>query len=126
MDLRNFISATVLDINDAIMDIQGEDGGVYELAPATQRSAHGGHDFGRVHFDVAVVAGQEQSQTIRGKAGVGIVKVVSIEGNAEMGSSSVNEKSSRISFDLVLALHGDRKHSKRSLSSGQADTELGA
>ena len=100
MDLKDFVSTTVLSIHDAVIDIEKNGGGKYEIGADTKRKQ--GVDHGTIHFNVAVTAGKQKSASGQGKGKANFIHVVSIEGDAEASLNTKDESTSRIAFDLVL------------------------
>lgn len=97
MDLKEFVSTTVLSIHDAVVDIENNGGGKYEIGADTKRKS--GIDHGTIHFNVAVTAGKEKSASGKGKSKASFIHVVSLEGDAEANLKTKDESTSRIAFD---------------------------
>lgn len=110
MNLKEFITNAIYDINDALVDIRENTGQGYEILPSAR--THSGSNFGVVHFDVAVAASNEESASGQGKAGIGI-KVLSIDAGVDAGveaeAASTRQQQSRIVFDLVIERRADLK-----------------
>ncbi|MGE5062882.1 MAG: hypothetical protein ACM3IG_02330 [Myxococcales bacterium] len=117
MDLKTFVSETLVQIVDGVSEAQAriEKSGVAAAINPSSIAADSPRDHGSaspVEFDVAVVVSEESSEASgeKAKAAAGLISVVSLRAAGELESGRAagarNETSSRIRFTVQLAQPG--------------------
>lgn len=106
MELKDFIVSTVLDVQDAVCEIEELSGQKYRVS---ERDTKDYSEMGVISFDVAVT--QADGQSVSGKAKVGIVEVLGAGVDATLKEEAQN--ASRIKFALRVAEVRDLQKSKR-------------
>jgi|GEM_PF-658503 hypothetical protein len=118
MDLRTFISESLIQIANGVADAREQfkkDGTAAEVNPSKSERGKGRRtgDASPVEFDVAVTVADEtrgdSNEKIGGKAG--LLSVVSLQASAEVGSGESTarreQQVSRIRFKVLLAQPSD-------------------